>query len=126
LLILQGNLTVAFYSYLRHNNGMDRKKRTDRNHLIYLVTCEDTGEQYVGLTIMRGRAIQKTAYTRLQQHQYRASTEKKEWKFSQALRKFANWSVQPLEVIRGKKEAHARELELINVLQPELNTVGSK
>lgn len=103
---------------------MDRKKRTDRNHLIYLVTCEDTGDQYVGLTIMRGRAIQKTAKTRLQQHQYRANVERKEWKFSDALRKFANWTVQPLEVVRGKKEAHAREMEFIATINPALNTCG--
>ena len=31
-----------------------------------------------------------------------------------------------LEVIRGKRPAHARETELINTLQPALNTFGVK
>jgi len=31
-----------------------------------------------------------------------------------------------VEVVRGKRPAHARETELINTLQPALNTFGVK
>ena len=31
-----------------------------------------------------------------------------------------------IEVVRGKRPAHARETELINTLRPELNTFGIK
>lgn len=101
---------------------MMRKKRSDRNHVIYQLTCEDTGEKYIGITVMRGRAILKTVETRFQQHCYRAETQDKDWKLCKAIRKHEMWVRECLEVVRGKKEAHLRERELIAMHQPELNT----
>lgn len=101
---------------------MDRKKRTDRNHVIYRLTCGDTNETYIGLTVMRGRAILKTINTRFQQHCYRAEVQDKTWTLCEAIRTHDNWFVEALEIVRGKKEAHARERQLIAELQPELNT----
>ena len=101
---------------------MLRKKRTDRNHVIYRLTCGETNETYIGLTVMRGRAVMKTINTRFQQHCYRAETQDKNWALCEALRSNETWYIEALEVIRGKKEAHARERALIADLQPELNT----
>ena len=101
---------------------MNRKKRSDRNHLIYQLTCLDTGESYIGVTVMRGRAQQKTLATRWQQHQYRAYNQDKDWALSRAIRTYDNWVTEAIAVLRGKKEAHAYETELIDDLQPSLNT----
>ena len=101
---------------------MNRKKRSDRNHLIYELTCLDTGDSYIGVTVMRGRAQQKTLATRWQQHQYRAYRQDKDWALSDAIRSYENWHRHVVAVVRGKKEAHALETHLIDTLQPSLNT----
>lgn len=101
---------------------MNRKKRSDRNHLVYQLTCIDTGETYIGITVMRGRAQVKTLATRWQQHCYRAFNQDKTWALSKAIRKHSNWSQEVLEVVRGKAEVHAREVELIEMHNPSLNT----
>lgn len=101
---------------------MNRKKRSDRNHLIYELTCLDTGDTYIGITVMRGRAQVKTLATRWQQHCYRAFNQDKDWALSKAIRKSDNWAQRVVEVVRGKAAAHAREVELIDSLNPSLNT----
>lgn len=101
---------------------MHRKKRTDRNHVIYKLTCVDTNQTYIGLTVMRGRAVQKTVQTRFQQHQYRAENQNKDWNLCKALRKYENWIAEAIEIVRGKADAHARERELIKFYNPKLNT----
>lgn len=101
---------------------MMRKRRSDRNHVIYQLTCVDTKETYIGITVMRGRAVKKSVETRFQQHQYRATVQDKDWKLCNALRQYEQWVVEAIEVVRGKKEAHNRERELIASIQPALNT----
>jgi len=101
-----------------------RKKRSDRNHVIYMVTCEDTGDTYVGLTVALGQAYLKSVKIRWQKHMSRARCEDKDWNFCNALRVLAecDWRYQVLEVVRGRKNAHQRERELIRDLNPTLNT----
>ena len=101
-----------------------RKKRSDRNHVIYMVTCEDTGDTYVGLTVALGQAYLKSVKIRWQKHMSRARCENKDWNFCNALRVLAecDWRYQVLEVVRGRKNAHQRERELIRDLNPTLNT----
>ena len=55
-------------------------------------------------------------------------TENKNWGLSRALREQGaeRFVFGTLEVVRGKRPAHARETELINTLQPALNTFGVK
>lgn len=102
---------------------MIRKKRTDRNHVIYQLTCGETGDLYIGLTVARGRAYIKSAMTRFQQHCYRAEVElDKDWALYDAMRKHDSWYVEILEVVRGKTDAHKREREIISVVNPTLNT----
>jgi len=101
-----------------------RKKRSDRNHVLYMVTCEDTGDTYVGLTVALGQAYLKSVKIRWQKHMSRARCENKDWNFCNALRVLdeCDWRYQVLEVVRGRKNAHQRERELIRDLNPTLNT----
>jgi hypothetical protein len=99
-----------------------RKKRSDRNHVIYAVTAE--GQKYIGLTVANGQAYLRSVKVRVQKHISRALKEDKDWSFCQFIRE--NPEVQlryeVLEVVRGRKAAHSRERELIASLSPSLNT----
>ena len=55
-------------------------------------------------------------------------TENKNWGLSRALREHGaeRFIFGTLEIVRGKRPAHARETLLINTLQPALNTFGVK
>ena len=101
-----------------------RKKRSDRNHVLYRVICVDTGDSYVGLTVALGKAYVKSVKIRWQKHVSRAIRETKDWHFCNALRELADceWRYEVLEVVRGRKPAHQRERELIFELEPSLNT----
>jgi hypothetical protein len=100
-----------------------RKKRTDRNHIIYQLAVGDL--TYVGVTAKTESTALKSARTRANKHFYRAQTESKDWSLCAVLRMLADKSeikVSVLEVIRGKAAAHKREVELRRILKPELNT----
>jgi hypothetical protein len=101
-----------------------RKKRSDRNHVIYRVTCIDTNDTYIGLTVAQGRAFLKSVKVRWQKHVSRAKCENKTWNFCNALRSLddCQWTYEVLEVVRGRKPAHQRERELIADFEPSLNT----
>ena len=103
---------------------MLRKKRSDRNHVIYQVTCVDTGDTYIGLTVALGQAYLKPVKIRWQKHVSRAMRETKDWAFCQAIRDLADceWQYEVVEVVRGRKPAHQRERELIAAYEPSLNT----
>ena len=101
-----------------------RKKRSDRNHVLYRVTCVDTGDSYVGLTVAQGHAYVRSVKVRWQKHVSRAKCENKNWAMCTALRELAGavWQYEVLEIIRGRKPAHQRERELIAEFEPSLNT----
>lgn len=101
-----------------------RKRRNDRNHLIYLIECVPTGEEYVGITVMKGIAKKRTLQQRWVAHQYKANVLKEDWALPKAIRKHGadNFKIQILDIVRGKANAYAYEAELINELQPKLNT----
>lgn len=103
---------------------MMRKKRNDRNHVIYQVTCPDTGDFYIGLTVAVGRAFLNSVKVRLQKHFSAAKCDAKDWAFSEFIRTNpdASFEYEVLEVVRGRKNAHARERELIAFHGPTLNT----
>lgn len=111
------------------NSTNTRKRRTDRNQVIYYIQNVVTKDYYIGLTAMCFNGnVRKTLNRRMQKHMQRALTENKNWGLSRALRDndVSQFVFGPLEVVRGKKQAHARETELINSLQPQLNTFGIK
>jgi len=106
------------------NTPTQRKRRTDRNHAIYELFCEATGESYIGITVVDGSAL-GSVRGRFNRHLSRAKTESKNWNLCEALRTYGREGFTPylLEVVRGKTAAHARERELIAVMQPALNTL---
>ena len=111
------------------NSKINRKRRTDRNQVIYYIQDTVTLEYYIGLTALSFKGnVFKTLRRRMQKHMQRALTENKDWGLSRALRERGadRFVFGKLEVIRGKRPAHARETELINTLQPALNTFGVK
>jgi len=111
------------------NSKNTRKRRSDRNQVIYYIQDVVTHEYYIGLTaVCFNGNIRKTLTRRMQKHMQRALTENKDWGLSVALRTRGaeRFVFGPVEVVRGKKAAHSRETELINTLQPRLNTFGVK
>ena len=111
-----------------YNNDMDtkntpRKRRTDRNHIIYELRV--AGGNYIGVTAKTETTINKSVLARAAKHFYRAKREAKDWALCRALRTLQDKSeIEVLihEVIRGKAQAHKREVELRRTLMPTLNT----
>jgi GIY-YIG catalytic domain len=106
-----------------------RKRRSDRNHVIYVIENTNTGHQYIGLTVLAFKGnIKRTINRRFQKHVQRAMAEDKSWALSRSIRRYGSevFTITALEVIRGKAAAHKRETQLINTLQPLLNTFGVK
>jgi hypothetical protein len=100
-----------------------RKKRTDRNHIIYeLVT--PTGN-YIGVTAKTESTVLKSVRARAAKHFYRAKTETKAWALCNALRLLTDRSeieIKIHEIVRGKADAHKREVEIRRAVKPTLNT----
>jgi len=119
---------VDVLAKMRYNRYMDtknttRKKRTDRNHIIYELRIN--GANYIGVTAKTETTINKSVLARAAKHFYRAKTETKNWLLCEALRTLSDKSqieVYVHEVIRGKAEAHKREVELRRAIMPTLNT----
>lgn len=106
---------------------MARKKRCDRNHAIYMITCLSTGERYIGITVIRGRAFQGSVKARWEGHIYHALVEGRDYPLQRAIRQHGpdSFNHELIEVIRGKQAAHDREIELIRSICPELNVEGT-
>lgn len=100
-----------------------RKPRSDRNHLIYLLTCKSSGEQYVGLTVVRGQAYKKSMDTRWKGHVHHAKVENRECLIHKAIRQHGPeaFDREILKVVRGKLAAHKEETQEIKLRKPALN-----
>jgi hypothetical protein len=105
-----------------------RKKRSDRNHIVYRIQNKQTEEFYIGITALRGRAYKGSIEKRWKQHISRAKTQDKQWTLCENIRQYGefNFEISILEVVRGKAEAHLREVQLIKELNPKLNTASCK
>ena len=104
-----------------------RKKRSDRNHIIYLITNTMNGKEYIGITASIGRAFQKSVKVRLQKHFSRARKEAWDWALYKDMNKYIDdleitYEISVLDVLRGKPATHKREMELIREYKPILNT----
>ena len=97
-----------------------RKKRNDRNYILYQLTVDD--QTYIGLTVAIGRAFLRSVKVRVQKHRSRALIENKDWSLCKAIQNAELIEYSVIEVVRGRKNAYARERELIAEYQPELNT----
>ena len=104
---------------------MARKRRNDRNHVIYQITAPN-GDRYIGITFVRGRAFKRSAKIRWEAHVRNALDYGRDNLLSLSIREHGveNFSREILEVIRGKKATHERERELIAEFKPELNMEG--
>ena len=104
---------------------MARKKRNDRNHVIYKLTSP-TGEEYFGVTFARGRAFKRSARIRFDAHCRNAFDYGHETLLSISLRQWGRdaFKREVVEIVRGKQNAHDRERELISAHRPALNMEG--
>ena len=100
-----------------------RKRRNDRTQCLYVIRCEPTGEEYVGITVALGRAFQKSIKSRWQKHTYHALVEGRSFPLQVAIRKHGAdaFSHKLLSTVRGKTAAHALEREIIAERKPALN-----
>ena len=102
---------------------MMRKKRTDRNHIIYELRV--AGGNYVGVTAKTETTVLKSVRARAAKHFYRAKTETKNWLLCAALRELTSKEEIEIivhEIVRGKADAHRREVEIRRTVRPTLNT----
>jgi len=100
-----------------------RKRRVDRNHIIYELVVG--GQRYIGVTAKTESTVLKSVRSRAAKHFYRAKTETKNWLLCQALRSLSckeEIEIRVHEIVRGKAAAHQREVEIRRALRPELNT----
>ena len=112
----------------RYNNDMDtqkapRKRRVDRNHIIYELRVN--GLNYIGVTAKTESTVLKSVRVRANKHFYRAKTEDKNWLLCAELRRLDSKDdieIVVHEVVRGKADAHRREVEIRRAVRPALNT----
>ena len=100
-----------------------RKKRRDRTHIVYMLVVN--GLRYIGVTAKTETTVLKSVKSRAAKHFYRAKTETKNWLLCSALRRLSSKEdieIRVIELLRGKAEAHKREVEIRRELRPELNT----
>ena len=99
-----------------------RKKRSDRNHIIYQITCLKTKETYIGLTLQTGQKKIGSAKIRLKSHISRALNGGG-WLLHKRIREVGAeyFITEVIDVVRGKAQAHKKEVEYIKTLLPELN-----
>lgn len=100
-----------------------RRRRVDRNHIIYELVVN--GLNYIGVTAKTESTVLKSVRVRANKHWYRAQKESKNWLLCEALRGLASKDeieIRVHEIVRGKAEAHRREVEIRRALSPALNT----
>ena len=100
-----------------------RKRRQDTKHAVYMLVNTNTNESYIGITVC-GSAVKKALKVRFQKHVRRAVTEQKAWALCNSIRKHGaeDFVVLLVDIVRGRKPAHAVERELINSHNPALNS----
>jgi len=101
-----------------------RKKRSDRNHVIYEIVNILTGASYLGVTACIGRRIHYSAHLRFQKHQSRARRENKQWALYRDMKEFGPecYELFIVDVVRGKALAHRIETDLLKEFNYELNS----
>lgn len=101
-----------------------RKRRNDRNHIIYVITNSINDEKYVGLSVCVDRSGQETLAARWCRHVGRALNQSKDWRLCQSIRKYGPETFVPeiLQIVRGKAAAHSLETQLRKSGKFVLNT----
>ena len=111
------------YNTYMQETTTTRKRRQDTKHAVYMLVNTNTNEHYVGITVC-GNAVNRALKVRFQKHVRRAVTENKDWALCRSIREHGAGAFVMLlvDVVRGRKPAHAVEREIINSAMPELNT----
>jgi hypothetical protein len=117
--------TVVKPCYNTHMNleKPTRKRRTDRNHIIY--ELEVNGLNYIGVTAKTESTVLKSVKARAAKHFYRAKTETKNWLLCEQLRTLSSKDEIQIKIhaiVRGKAEAHKEEVKIRRQVKPALNT----
>lgn len=102
---------------------MQRKKRTDRTHIVYQIAVGR--KLYIGVTAKTQSTVLKSVRSRIAKHFYRAQTEALNWLLCKELRKLdckEDIEFSILATMRGKTQAHNYERELIRKMKPVLNS----
>ena len=101
---------------------LKRKARSDRKHAVYMLFNNNTGEYYIGITVC-AQELKKALKVRVQKHVRRALTENKDWALCRSIRAHGAeaFELELIDVVRGRRPAHAVERKLIADLQPALN-----
>lgn len=121
--ILVDTLAKIAYNNTMTTQTQTRKKRVDRNHIIYELVVN--GKNYIGVTAKTETTINKSVLARAAKHYYRAKKEDKNWLLCAELRKLNSKEEIEIfihEVVRGKALAHKREVEIRRRIKPLLNT----
>ena len=102
---------------------MSRKKRSDRNHIIYEIILGATGQSYIGMTQCTGRAIKRSIDNRWKRHVSRATHTDLQWPICEAIRTYGPtaFTIQAIKIIRGKAEANQHETVMKQQRQPQIN-----
>ena len=97
-----------------------RKRRQDTKHAVYMLVNTNTDEAYIGITVC-GANVKRALKVRFQKHVRRAVTENKTWALCRSIREHGAEAFVMLlvDVVRGRKPAHAYEREIINSNLPE-------
>ena len=103
---------------------MNRKKRNDRNHIVYEIVNTENGKSYIGVTAALGRRFHYSAKLRLQKHFSRARKENKNWALYNDMREYGQevYELFIVKVIRGKAAAHQYETKQLQKFHYELNS----
>jgi len=119
---LDNLLILPYNGNIMRNGYTMRKKRSDRNYVLYQLTANN--ETYIGLTVAQGQAFLRSVKVRVQKHISRAKRENKDWSLYAFLRDNPEVQLQyeVIEVVRGRKNAYQREREIIAETNPSLNT----
>ena len=110
------------YNIHMNTKTVARKKRTDRTHIVYMLTSGS--DYYIGVTAKTASTVKKSVMTRCMKHLYRSRSEDKSWALYECMRErgTGGFTVNVLAVMRGKTEAHTFERDLIRTHKPNLNT----
>lgn len=102
-----------------------RKRRSDRRHIIYIVTNVVTDEKYVGIASCVDRSGKETLAARWSRHVGRAYNQNKDWALCRSIRKYGPDAFVPVifDFVRGKSAAFAAETELRKSGDFTLNSV---
>ena len=101
-----------------------RKKRSDRNHIVYEIRNDKTEEIYIGITAIERKAVLRSLKNRWKKHLSRFYNQKPDWNLYRSIETWGEtaFQIRIIEIIRGKAKAHQREVEIIKERKPQLNS----